>query len=103
MKTNKYRNAIIKYFPTLLPAMLWMIGFFVIPLLFIVIVSFSTRGEVGNIVYKFTLSNYTKLLNPLYINIFFMPDIIVSAFSFAFTTWPSFDIVLYTPAKLSSP
>ncbi|MGH4141091.1 ABC transporter permease [Clostridium sp.] len=70
MKTNKYRNAIIKYFPTILPAMLWMIGFFVIPLLFIVIVSFSTRGEVGNIVYKFTLSNYTKILNPLYINIF---------------------------------
>ncbi|MBZ9687167.1 ABC transporter permease [Clostridium estertheticum] len=48
-----------------------MIVFFVIPLLFIVVVSFSTRGEVGNIVYKFTLSNYTKLLNPLYINIFF--------------------------------
>ncbi|MGV8982066.1 ABC transporter permease [Clostridium sp.] len=71
MKTNRYRNAIIKYFPTILPAMLWMIGFFVIPLLFIVIVSFSTRGEVGNIVYKFTLSNYTKLLNPLYIDIFF--------------------------------
>lgn len=32
MKTNKYRNAIIKYFPTILPAMLWMIGFFVIHL-----------------------------------------------------------------------
>ena len=71
MKTNKYRNAIIKYFSTILPAMLWMIGFFVIPLLFIVIVSFSTRGDVGNIVYKFTLSNYTKILNPLYIDIFF--------------------------------
>ena len=48
-----------------------MVVFFVIPLLFIVVVSFSTRGEVGNIVYKFTLSNYIKLLNPLYINIFF--------------------------------
>ena len=78
MKTNKCRNPIIKYLssilkylPTILPAMLWMVGFFVIPLLFIVVVSFSTRGEVGNIVYKFTLSNYTKLLNPLYINIFF--------------------------------
>ncbi|MCB2295034.1 ABC transporter permease subunit [Clostridium algoriphilum] len=53
-----------------MPALLWMIVFFVIPLLFIVVVSFCTRGEVGNIVYKFTLSNYTKLINPLYINIF---------------------------------
>jgi len=54
-----------------MPALLWMVIFFVIPLLFIVVVSFSTRGDVGNIVYKFTLQNYIKLLNPLYINIFF--------------------------------
>jgi len=78
MNTNKCRNpilkylsSILKYLATILPAMLWMVGFFVIPLLFILVVSFCTRGEVGNIVYKFTLSNYTKLLNPLYINIFF--------------------------------
>jgi spermidine/putrescine transport system permease protein len=78
MKLNKCRNPIrkylsstLKYLLTILPATLWMVGFFVIPLLFIVVVSFSTRGEVGNILYKFTLSNYTKLLNPLYINIFF--------------------------------
>lgn len=78
MKTKKCKNSIIKhlnsflkYLPTIFPAMLWMVGFFVIPLLFIVVVSFSARGEVGNIVYTFTFSNYTKLLNPLYINIFF--------------------------------
>jgi len=78
MNTNKYRNpilkylsSILKYLATILPAILWMVVFFVIPLLFILVVSFCTRGEVGNIVYKFTLSNYTKLLNPLYINIFF--------------------------------
>jgi len=78
MNTNKCRNpilkylsSILKYLATILPAILWMVVFFVIPLLFILVVSFCTRGEVGNIVYKFTLSNYTKLLNPLYINIFF--------------------------------
>lgn len=78
MKTNKCRNpitkylsSVLKYLPTILPALLWMVVFFVIPLLFIAVVSFSTRGAFGNIVYKFTLSNYSKLLNPLYLNIFF--------------------------------
>ena len=77
MKTNRSRNpikkylsSVLKYLPTILPALLWMVVFFVIPLLFIVVVSFSTRGDVGNIIYKFTLENYIKLLNPLYINIF---------------------------------
>jgi len=78
MKSNKSSNFITKYFSsiskyssTIMPALLWMVIFFVIPLLFIVVVSFSTRGDVGNIVYKFTLENYIKLLNPLYIDIFF--------------------------------
>jgi len=77
MKTKKSRNPItkyltsaLKYLTTIMPALLWMVIFFVIPLIFIVVVSFSTRGDVGNIVYKFTFSNYIKLLNPLYINIF---------------------------------
>jgi len=68
---TKYLSSILKYSSTIMPALLWMVIFFVIPLLFIVVVSFSTRGDVGNIVYKFTLENYIKLLNPLYIDIFF--------------------------------
>jgi len=68
---TKYLSSISKYLSTIMPALLWMVIFFVIPLLFIVVVSFSTRGDVGNIVYKFTLQNYIKLLNPLYIDIFF--------------------------------
>lgn len=67
----KYLSKISKYLYTVFPSLLWMIVFFVIPLLFIVVVSFSTRGEVGNIIYKFTLDNYIKLLNPLYIDVFF--------------------------------
>ncbi|MBU3159162.1 ABC transporter permease [Clostridium frigoris] len=77
MKNKKLRNSInkyltlnLKYLTTISPALLWLIVFFVMPLLFIVVVSFSTRGEVGNIIYKFTLGNYIRLLDPLYINIF---------------------------------
>ena len=87
MKTNRsripiknYLTSILKYLPTILPALLWMVVFFVVPLLFILVVSFSTRGEVGNIVYKFTIANYTKLLDPLYINIFFK-SILISLYT----------------------
>ena len=87
MKTKKSKNPIIKYLssvmnylPTIFPALIWMVGFFVIPLLFIVVVSFSTRGEFGNIIYTFTLDNYIKLLNPLYINVFFK-SILISIYT----------------------
>lgn len=55
---------------TILPAAIWMLGFFVMPLILIIVVSFCTRGEIGDIVYSFTLQNYIKLLNPLYGSIF---------------------------------
>ena len=77
MKTKKSRNSLnkyltlhLKYLTTISPALIWLIVFFVMPLIFIVVVSFSTRGEVGNIIYKFTIENYIRLLDPLYINIF---------------------------------
>lgn len=70
MENKTSKNSISKYLTTIGPAILWMIIFFVLPLFLIVGVSFCTRGNVGDIAYKFTLSNYTRLLNPLYIDIF---------------------------------
>lgn len=55
----------------LIPAVVWMGLFFVIPLILVVVVSFLTRGEYGEIVYKFNLNNYTRMVNPLYIKILF--------------------------------
>lgn len=72
-----------KYLTTIFPATLWMVGFFVIPILLIVLVSFCTRGEVGDIVYKFTLSNYSRLVNPLYADIFFK-SILISLYTTLF-------------------
>mgnify|MGYP001218807285 CR=1 FL=1 len=70
MKNKSSSNSISKYLTTIFPAALWMTGFFVIPIFLIVFVSFCTRGEVGDIVYKFTLSNYSRLFNSLYMDIF---------------------------------
>lgn len=70
MKSKTSKNPILKYLTTIIPAILWMLAFFVLPLFLIIVVSFCTRGDVGNVVYQFTISNYTRLLNPLYIDIF---------------------------------
>lgn len=53
----------------ILPAYVWMILTFILPLLYIVIISFCKRGENWGIVYEFTLENYRKILDPLYLQI----------------------------------
>ncbi|WP_246599329.1 ABC transporter permease [Clostridium lacusfryxellense] len=78
-----------------------MVFFFVLPLIFIVVVSFSTRGDVGNIVYKFTLSNYIKLLDPLYINIF-IKSILIAIYTTALCLiigYPFAFIIATSPKK----
>jgi len=98
---TKYLTSVLKYLTTIMPALLWMIVFFVIPLIFIVVVSFSTRGEVGNIVYKFTLSNYINLLNPLYIDIF-IKSILIAIYTTALCLiigYPFAFIIATSPKK----
>lgn len=54
---------------TLSPIIIWMSSFFVVPILLVILVSFLTRGEVGDIQFTITLGNYESLINPLYIKI----------------------------------
>jgi spermidine/putrescine transport system permease protein len=49
------------------PALLWLIPLFLGPLLVVVVVSLATRGAYGKIVYDFTLSNYLRAFDPLYV------------------------------------
>ena len=53
-----------------LPAIFWLFIFFAIPLFFVVIVSFVGRTPYGQLVYEFTLNNYQRFLEPLYVEIF---------------------------------
>lgn len=54
-----------------IPILAW-VGFLVgIPLVFVVILSFLSRDTTGNIIVKFTLSNYKKMFDPIYLKIFF--------------------------------
>ncbi len=51
------------------PANLYLLIFVVLPLIFVVGLSFLSRGTYGQVVFKFNIGNYTGLLDPLYASI----------------------------------
>jgi spermidine/putrescine transport system permease protein len=48
------------------PANLYLIIFIVVPLIIIAVLSFLSRGDYGGVVFKFNITNYTRLFDPLY-------------------------------------
>jgi spermidine/putrescine transport system permease protein len=48
------------------PANGYLFIFMVIPLILVTILSFLSRGDYGQVVYEFNLTNYTRLFDPLY-------------------------------------
>lgn len=54
---------------TVSPVSIWMGFFFAIPLALILLVSFMSRGTYGEIEYTFTLKNYARFFDPLYLKI----------------------------------
>ncbi len=53
-----------------LPILLYLLILVGIPLLLVVILSFMSRDELGNIVFEFTLDNYKKIIDPVYMRVF---------------------------------
>ena len=51
------------------PTVLWLSFFFVIPLLIVVAVSFACRTPYGQVIFDFTLGNYQRFFEPLYLSI----------------------------------
>ncbi len=51
------------------PAMGYLVVFVALPLLLAILVSLFSRGAYGNIVYRINLANYTRLFDPLYLQI----------------------------------
>ena len=54
----------------LTPTLLWMGVFFFVPLLLVFVISFSSRGTYGGFEWTFTLENYVRLADPLYLQIY---------------------------------
>jgi spermidine/putrescine transport system permease protein len=57
------------YWP-LIPAVLWMLIFMILPLLLVFAMSFASRGLYGGVQWAFSLTNYTMLLDFLYLGIY---------------------------------
>jgi spermidine/putrescine transport system permease protein len=51
------------------PSLFWLGVFFLVPLLIIFLYSFLQKGSYGGIIYQFTLENYRRFLDPLYLTI----------------------------------
>lgn len=60
MKILSQRRALI------FPPYFWMVAFFVIPMLFILVGSFSHRGRFGGIIWSLSLDNYRAIFDPIY-------------------------------------
>jgi len=52
------------------PILAWFGLLVGIPMVYVVVVSFLTRDDLGNIVWQFTLDNYRRIADPVYLRIF---------------------------------
>lgn len=54
-----------------IPILVW-VGLLVgVPLIFVLVLSFLSRDSLGNIVFSFTLDNYRRIFDPIYLRVFF--------------------------------
>ena len=51
------------------PITVWSVLFILVPVGFLVFMSFMTKGPLGRIVYKFTLDNYKEMTKPVYFSV----------------------------------
>ena len=51
------------------PTSLWLLFFLLIPLIYVVVISFMTKGAYGGVVGKFSIDSYKKLLDPVYLTV----------------------------------
>lgn len=49
------------------PAVVWLLVFLIAPLVIVVIVSLATRGAYGKTIYEFSMANYRRAIDPLYL------------------------------------
>jgi len=62
------------------PVSVWMVLFVTIPMLFIIYISFMSRGVFGDVVYEFSMESYSTLLDSTYFKV------IVKSFEVALVT-----------------
>ena len=77
-----------------LPSMLWLGFFFIIPMLIVVAVSFASRTAYGQVVFNWTIQNYIRFLEPLYVSIF-VQTLVVALVTTMFTILMGYPLAYY--------
>lgn len=54
----------------LMPVLLWLCLFLIVPMLIVVVISFMGRDVDGNVVFDFNLGSYATFFDPLYLGIY---------------------------------
>jgi spermidine/putrescine transport system permease protein len=92
--------------PLIAPAAIWLLVFLVAPLVMVVIVSLATRGPYGKTVYDFTLQNYLRAFDPLYLKAYWR-TLWITVATTALAAVVSFPVAYYialrAPARLKRP
>ncbi len=65
-KQRKRRNNPLPVLAQVGPVSIWMILFVTLPMLYIVYISFMSRGVFGEVVYEPSLESYATLIDPIY-------------------------------------
>jgi spermidine/putrescine transport system permease protein len=71
MQQTLRRHPALAAWLLLLPALAWLLFFFVLPLMIVVVYSFLERGTYGGVEWTFTLGNFQRVFDPLYLSTFF--------------------------------
>lgn len=66
---SKKKNMLGNVCLTIGPMALWTVLFFIFPFIYIIMVSFCSRDQFGNIVYDFTLGAYQTLTKAVYLQV----------------------------------
>lgn len=79
---------------SMLPVLLWLCLFLVVPMLIVVGISFMGRDELGNVVLDFNLDAYALFFDPLYLGIYW-DTILLSVLTTALCLLLSYPLAYY--------
>lgn len=79
---------------SLLPVLLWLCLFLVVPMLIVVGISFMGRDDLGNVVLDFNLDAYALFFDPLYLGIYW-DTIVLSVLTTALCLLLSYPLAYY--------
>ncbi|MBR9647963.1 ABC transporter permease [Clostridium tyrobutyricum] len=68
-KENKENNNKLTILSMVGPTGIWLFLFLLLPLIYVLAISFATRSQYGGVEWKFSLDSYKQIFNPLYMKV----------------------------------